>query len=249
MTDCICGRLARDERFICDTCTDWLADTLASLPHIEAELGLTLTKQRRFDSQTGGARGNVETLPFNVAASRALARLDHAVTLLLTRCGYPRDGARLFVAVTMLLPRVDHIAAHQWAADTVLELDRVVAQSIRVIDRPPSRNYAGPCDQCGHDLYAVGGKPTVTCRECGIEYNLTARREWLLARVHDQLATAVEISRALTSLELPVTADRIRQWKTRERIEVKAHDRIGRPLYRVGDVVDLLVEAAQRASA
>lgn len=118
-----------------------------------------------------------------------------------------------------------------------------------MIDRPPEEVFAGPCGECGQDLYAAVGAPLVRCPQCGQVYDTEQRRSWLLELVHDQLATGPEISQALTSLALPVTPERIRQWKARNRLLPRGKNQTGRPLYRVGDVAELLMgEAAKGAS-
>lgn len=248
---CTCGKPTRDQRTLCDDCIEQLARSLGNVPAVIAELDITLSRQRRFTDEHSNSDG--DALPYNLAASRARTRLTDALSSVATRLSVtlhhaqPANltGDNLAALSAYLLRQLNQLVTQPWAADA-LNITRVVDHCINVIDRPPARIYAGPCDTCGHDLYARSGKRDVTCYDCGLVYDLAARREWLLSVVEDQLATAVEIARALTTLELPVTAERIRQWKHRERIEARARDRLGRPLYRVGDIIELVVEHAQR---
>lgn len=254
-----CGQPTPENAYLCNTCFNNLWIALGDVPALVTELDVSLSKQRRWEYDTGSSsRSSEEALPFNLAAARSLRELRDQLQQLARRCvaadvpskdyRYRHPGSTCKELSTWLMWRIDGIAGQPWAPDA-LTLVKAVQHAVHVIDRPPERTFAGPCDQCGHDLYARKGKPTVHCHDCGLEYNLADRREWLLKQVDDQLATASEIARALTSMELPITAERIRQWKHRDRIEVKAHDRLDRPLYRVGDVVDLLVEHTARVGA
>lgn len=146
---------------------------------------------------------------------------------------------------------VEWIRHHEAGAELVDELRSAIREARRVLDRPPDRWYAGRCGDaladnagpCGEDLYAKAGSRLVTCRGCGAEYDVEARREWLLSAVEDVLATAAEIARALTSLATPVTSSTIRGYVHRRRLESRGRDpRTGNPTYRIGDVLDLLVD-------
>lgn len=255
---CTCGQPAPESAYICEQCIDDLWRALRKVPAYVSELEVTLTRQRRFETQTSSARSAVDELPYNVAASLALDRLRDTLTLLVRSClashvpssdYLDRSPGKTPASMSAwLLWRVDGIAAQPWAR-RALDVERALQRAERVIDRPAERSYAGPCDRCGRDLYARKGKTSVSCVDCELTYDLSARRAWLLNLVDDRLATASEIARALTSFELPVTAERIWQWRHRERIEVRGHDARQRPLYRVGDVVALLNEQAAREAS
>jgi len=94
---------------------------------------------------------------------------------------------------------------------------------------------------CDEDLYAVPGAAVVRCRGCGAEYDAEAQRRWLIATAYDSLATATVVSRALTSLGEPVTPSTIRNLAARNQLYAHSVDRDGYPLYRVGEVVEILV--------
>lgn len=259
MTDtlCTCGQPTNGNAYLCASCSDDYARALGDVPAIVGELDLTLSKQRRFVVDESGATITAAALPYDVAASNVLAEmmteLIGQVRLCIEQRVKSRDyrdrepGSSFGTLSRWLLWRVDGVAGMPWAAD-MLRIARLVEHAEKVIDRPLDRTYAGPCDRCGHDLYVEHGRADVICYDCGLSYDLGARREWLLHVVHDRLATAVEIARALTSLELSITTERIRQWKHRGRLIERGHDRQSRPLYRVGDVVDLLIEQQQIAA-
>jgi hypothetical protein len=90
----------------------------------------------------------------------------------------------------------------------------------------------------------------VRCRDCRTVYDVAERREWLLHSAEDVLATAPVISRALTRMGSEVMPDRIRQWASvsggGRRLVRRGRDRSGVPLYRLGDVMDLLAAEARR---
>ncbi|GAB2677633.1 hypothetical protein [Thalassiella azotivora] len=108
-------------------------------------------------------------------------------------------------------------------------------------------NHQG--ETCDRHLYAVPGRATVECPACGAEHDVEARRAWLLAAAEDQLAHAALVATAVTTLGRPVTVDRIYKWKSRGRIVEHSVDHQGRPLYRVGDILDLLAGATPGTGA
>ena len=257
-TLCVCGAPTSEDAYLCSTCVDDIGRALTDVAELSDELDLSLSKQRRFVIEPSGSAGTVSPLPFDVGASRAIHELRAELVGLVRVCVDHHVASRDYIDADpddtlpsisrWLLWRVDGMAAQPWAAD-VLRLVRIVEHCTKVIDRPADRTFAGPCDACGQDLYVEPGRPDVICFDCGLAYDLAARRAWLLSVVNDRLATAIEIARALTSLSMPVNAERVRQWKHRGRLVERAHDRRGRPLFRVGDVVDLLLEHADAGSA
>lgn len=131
---------------------------------------------------------------------------------------------------------------------------------------------AVPETTCQRALYVDPEAAFIDCPACDARWKVADRRAWLLKAAEDSLGNAATIATALTRLEQPVTADRIYKWKERGRLKVhgreapppcREHQGIGRqpqaceacrakegaPLYRLGDVVDLLVEAARAEEA
>lgn len=251
MTTCPCGQPATDGAFLCGSCITSTWNTLANVPALVAELETTITRQARMAERAGSNADGA--LPWNEAASRAHRRLRVTLSTLAEACVGDRIGsteathrepaparADLGYLASWLMVRVDPLAASPHAR-ALWDVARVVRSCSRVIDRPPELIYAGPCQACGADLYAMPGAALVTCRVCGVPEDVEERRGFLLDRVYDQLATATEVARALTTLDMPITSDRVRQWRHRERLVPRGHNRTGHPLYRVGDVVDLLL--------
>lgn len=159
-------------------------------------------------------------------------------------------------------------------ARAVNALAEIRALALPVIDRPPDLVFLGICstpakegkpfevrrngrtvryDECPEDVYADKDTPTVTCSRCKTEHGVEHRRTVLAKALNDQLATAADISRGLVALDLHVTAERIRQWKARRRLADRRSvrdidDNRGHPLYRVGDVIDLVLAEHAKAT-
>ncbi len=145
------------------------------------------------------------------------------------------------------------IEGRDWAPvllDELLDLER---RLVRMVNRPPERWYAGKCD-CGVDMYATQDRGDVTCSACLATYDVTTRREFLLAEAKDYLVTATEAAGALlawTDYDGSETklVDRIRKWRDRNKLPVADVTSLAgrdRHLYRLGDVQQLLVEHAQQ---
>jgi hypothetical protein len=132
--------------------------------------------------------------------------------------------------------------AHQ--ADALAAFDELthatILVEITIRQPPPALWYAGPCDHCHRDMYARYGMAEVTCLSCNLLYDVEDRRRWLLTVVEDRLERAVTICRALSGLGHEVSRHRLGMWQTRGLITPRGHDAKGYPLYRVGDVLDVL---------
>lgn len=155
-------------------------------------------------------------------------------------------------AAAYLLERLDTIRQQPEASQLHAAVVDVLERVTRVIDRPGELVAAGACGNelpdgalCPRALYADPAEDHVTCPACEFRWKVAERRAWLLTSAQDSLGTAATISAALTRLDQPVTVDRIYQWKRRGRLAQHGTDATGAPLYRLGDVVDLLVEAAR----
>ncbi|MFF4417502.1 hypothetical protein ACFYY8_33675 [Streptosporangium sp. NPDC001559] len=135
------------------------------------------------------------------------------------------------------------LLAHPAVEEAVDELADAVRQARRAIDRPAATWYAGPCGvrDCTADLYARHGVRTIRCHTCRAAHDAAAREEWLLDQVADVLGTAAEIARALHGFHDRLTPAMIRGYAHRGRITAKGENELGRPLYRVGDVLDLVL--------
>lgn len=155
---------------------------------------------------------------------------------------------------TWLADNIHHLTQHPDAPQLADNLLEAINNATHTIDRPPDRWYAGTCNHtpnndtpaCTGELYAKTGAHTVTCPTCDATYDTAARRTWLREAVHDVLATTTEISRALTSLDTPVTVDSINGYARRGQLTAHGTDTHGHALYRVGDVITLVTATMAR---
>lgn len=104
----------------------------------------------------------------------------------------------------------------------------------------------GPTRVCGADLRTRPGAPKITCPECGTTYDPIERARWIVAQSAEHMGTAAFIGAALADAGHGSSARQlsalIRKWAERDRLFAWREDDLGRPLYRVGDVLDLLTE-------
>lgn len=225
---------------ICSGCGKQLAGALGRVPFLVAELDVVLAKQ----SHTGDrvhSRSATVPLPYDPQASQAAERLWR--TLFHWRAvldgglatGRAADDAR------WLLEHVVQLRQLATAVTAFGELTRAVSAAERVVDLRPELWYAGPCPSCKVDTYALPGAAIVTCR-CGWQGDAAERRRWLLAAAEDTLAHSALAAQALSRLGQPVTGAMIRGYAFRGRLAAHGTDRLGRPLYRIGDLLDVLAE-------
>lgn len=260
-TTCRCGRPTRDAAFVCDDCSRSLAMVLAEVPWLEGELATTVAGLKGVDYRTRGGTGTgtgslVAWVP---AEARADLRAVLVSWTLFCRDEHVRNQSAtqelpedtLEAVASWLAWRVDGLSLLDVGPDAVEEITTVVDRCRRIVDRPADREYSGRCGAvtevdgldvtCERDLYARPAAKFVTCSACGTTWDVARRRALLLTEARDVLATAVEISRAVSLLGAePLTADRVRQWAARKRLTVRGHDWAGKATYRVGDAIDLL---------
>lgn len=156
------------------------------------------------------------------------------------------------LALAFIATQADWLAHRPEAVEAFDELEGAIGLIKSAIDTAGDSTYAGPCDICSRDMYAKPGALEVECRPCALVYDLADRREWLLKQAEDRLETATNVARAITAYGQTLTPERIRQWKTRGRITAHGEDASGRPLFRIGDVLEVLYntpDATQRAHA
>jgi hypothetical protein len=238
----------KGDQTICGACSAELGRALTSVRWLARELETTLTRQT---SRTGGGRSAEVPLPFDPRASELTYVLRNTLvgwvrTLMEITPGesWPGDSCESMAA--WLSDRRQRLVTHPAAIEAYEELVTAVEGAERIVDRPAERVFAGRCE-CGAALYARPGAPQVSCRECDAEpHDVAAKREEMLAQVEDQLATAAQAAHILTRLAAPLRADLVRKWGERGRLIHHGTDPHGHPLYRVSDVLELLVAKLTR---
>lgn len=267
MSENLCGCCARpvaDGSTVCVSCAYRLDEALSSISEYRGlawDLAATVARQDRIGDRNGGGSPSAETaLPFNHRAAQAAVRLTAALKVWADQIAHetgdrapPVELARL---AGWLRPRVGWLRHHERGAYAFSFILDAVREARRVIDRPPDLIYAGPCGaalsdgggECDEDLYAFPGAAYVTCRGCDTSWDVQERRAWLLVSVEDILATATEISRALTTYAYPVTTAMIRGYVRRQELVARGRNEQGAARYRIGDVVELVTRSSASKS-
>lgn len=248
MTACaVDGSPTNGTALLCPTCTNRLERQVAEMPALARELELTLTRQSSTPKRLGGPSAD-KPLPYDHGASVALSAIrlflagwvkDHC-----ERHGrWPADDQTITLAV-WLVHHINDVAHHPAAAEIAAEADDATKAARRSIDRHTvEKLYAGRCnvDNCDADLYARPGALTTVCRACGIEHDTQERRDVMLASIEDTALTAGQIAVALpVLLGVEVTKARVQKWAQRGQLTAVGANLQGWPLYRVGDIRDLI---------
>lgn len=184
----------------------------------------------------------------------------HTTCAAIRRTAWPRSTVRSMLAYFDRQFR--WVIRNEWAPEFLDEMLDNERRLRKLVDRPADRWYAGKCSDtddsgntCATELYAIAGSTIVACPTCGFEHDVHKRRDFLLAEARAYLVTATEAAQALISwtdydgTETKLV-DRIRKWRDRDQLEIADVTSLSgrdRHLYRLGDVQDLLVKAAQHA--
>lgn len=169
---------------------------------------------------------------------------DHRTCVYFSLGRGPRDT--LAAMAVWLMRHRAQLLGRASADEAVDEIRAAIANARRTIDRPADRIYAGPCAECGTDMYARPGAPTVTCPVCvdehghRLRYLVSQLRDWMLAGVEDLLLPAPDVARALTTLVRPIAPALLYTWVARKRLAPRTTDGRSRALFRVGDVLELM---------
>jgi hypothetical protein len=238
---------------ICRNCTTRLRGDLCDvITSIAWQLDVQLARQATAGRHEPARRRRREDgpLPYD---PRAVTARDHLASVLWAEIGQLWPDAHIAPSVVAmagyLLARIDELRRHPHAPDTWAAIIDVAEAARWVIDpHPPERRYAGPCSQCGSDLYAQPGISHIACR-CGATHSVEDRKRHLLEAVQDHLATATEAARLATWLiSGHVTPERIRKWAQRKRLTARGTSVNGAPLYLFRDVLDLIENEQKKAS-
>lgn len=268
---CDCGRPVQDAH-ACGACAGQLEDALRQITgwrtatgHVhglDVDLDVALMRLSRLGG-TGGRTGAVPLL-YDPRASTAAAALRTALVGWV-RVAHESSGAHgasealpadtLSAMAGWLLGRVERLRHLEAAGECVRDITGAVQHALRIVDRPPDRWYAGMCGApidgevitwCQYDLYAPVGTAVIQCPGCRALWDVQPRRDWLLRQAEDVLAHAALIAQSLSALGTPVTKVMITRWVLDGRLLDHGTDATERKLYRLGDVIDLAHEHAQR---
>ncbi len=253
-----CDRPVKDQAVLCWPCTRRLERELGDVPALAGEIQTTRLRQARTSLGGGGAKGrDYDQLP-NARPDKALDGLRDALLTWVARIGevtgasWPRRTVLDHARYVHL--HLEQMRRQDWSGDCYADLVTAVARLRHTIDRQPERVWIGPCATpvagvtCQEDVYASRGATRATCRLCKATHEVKDRQAWLLAAAEDQLAPASLLGHALSRLGEPIPSSTIRSWVARARLVPHGLDLDGRPMYRVGDALDLLAaETARKA--
>lgn len=255
---CNCGKVTRDDAYVCDECLGDLARALGDVPWLVEQLDITLTKARGVDyAAMGGSPSSEKPLMLPYAAYEAAGGLRRALVMWVRFCdeegvrnqspkpGMPDDTLQAMSA--WLLWRVDGLGLSDLGGDAVSEITRAVGRARMVIDRPAERRYAGPCE-CGRDLYSKPGAKLTTCKGCDREYDVEEMLTWMRAGVLGRLVTAHEGATLLGRFDLSVAQGTIDKWHERGRVVDKGHNAAGHRLYLIDDLLTLAANSQPRTA-
>jgi hypothetical protein len=257
----ICSAPTGDGANLCRTHTDELARELASVPDLVHELEVTRTRQARIVAEKHGGRSAERPLPWNEHASARGFELNatlNAWALDVSRLGEDeRDRLAEHhhtdtAAVAAWLGRnLSTLRQHDEAGTAYDEILDAIRSARQAVDRPLERVFAGPCNAphedgttCPEDLYGHPGKLTATCRACGTRHDMAQRREWMLSVIEDQVAYSGLLAGLVSNLGVQIGSSTIRRYAAAGRIKVISVDAKRRPLYRIGDVLDVFLRRA-----
>jgi hypothetical protein len=144
-----------------------------------------------------------------------------------------------------------------YAVAAFAEIDQCARRLRGLVEGRGEQKYLGPCGAevewapgtmvvtaiCEGDIYAPRGGSVGRCRTCKAEVAAADREAWLDGEVRAHAFRATEIGKAYG-----VNINTIRSWAQRGQLTEHGRDRDNRPLYNVGDVLDLAAaDAARRA--
>ena len=264
-----CEREMPDQAYACRSCADRAERHLAELVDMTPAARDVAHGQSRRGTGGGSSGKPGSRLPIDLRSS---ARLDAVQVQLVgwarhicAERGLPLPGAGcaddLVVELAGWLPGHLEWMRHRAEVDEFLTDVDACARVVRGIARGPvDQRYLGPCGalilpesdqegsevgrdtpECSGDVYGPQGGSTGSCRTCGARVSQDERRAWLDEQTRDRAYRASEIEDAHK-----VKAHTIRMWAARGIIAEHGRDRLGRPLYLLGEVLDLAAAMAKR---
>lgn len=273
--ECRCGRETRGETFtVCEQCESDLEKALGDCAWLDDELETTITRQRGA-GMTGGSPSAEHGLPWHDKAAEAQRKLHGLLVWWMRFCveehvrGLPtKDPADKIPSLSRwLLHAVHGLTLHELGSDAVDEITDAVAECRRIVFwKRASRIYLGTCGQtvadedgevitlsCEGEVYAEEGEPVGTCDLCGQGVTVVIRKEQIDKRLHDRLCTPAEIATYAVYLGLSAPREQVRKrvnyWHRHKRIEHKGDNQKGEPLFKYGDVRNMLYAEFGRNSA
>lgn len=241
----VCGRPVGDG-WTCQRCADRLSVALGDVPALWEQLDIVLTRQARYSDPEG--RGGEKAVPFNIKASELGSALRNTLStwcrLVAEERGKDLPQDHPAAVARWMLNHVTWLRHQRAGHEAVEQITSAVSAIRRTVDRPPERIYAGPCRDCGGDMFGKPGAASVDCRPCGLSYDVAEMLTWMRGQVYGRLVTAKEGVVLLSRFGLPVAQKTIDKWHERKRLADHKQDADGKWLYLFDDLVTLAAAAA-----
>jgi hypothetical protein len=227
------------EGLVCMVCSDRLERALGDVPALWEELDTVLTKQARYAAAE--FRRGEQALPFDPVAAELGFVLRNTLStwcrLIAEERGRVLPDTDTPAAVAgWLLHHTVWLRHHKAGHEAVEEITSAVREIRKAVDRPAERIYAGPCADCGGDMFGKPGAASVKCRPCGLSYDVAEMVTWMRNEARGRLVTARESVVLLGRFGLPLSQKTVEKWNLRKRLTDHGEDRDGKRLYLFDDV-------------
>lgn len=217
------------------------ADLLERAPSQVATARETVRKQGSNGAGPGGS-ATVSSAPINLTA---MVRVDEYVRLI--------EADPLHIGPEPTVERVRTLARSSSSGPTLAHLERAEARMMAVTEAAADWLILGPCagttddgEPCPGQYRYLTGDTTARCRRCPYEVSVDEYRRWQLRGVPFAPARLTDVVRGLGALGVVVRLNTVKSWAHRGRL-VPVGFRGTVPLYRAGDVLDLLQPASVAA--
>ena len=245
----ITGHELDSHRYAAPAAAGQLRANAADLPDLIHQLELTITRQVRMP-QTGGGTPRDERLDFNYNASEAAYVLRQTILINVDEIARTKNQPTpdTWTDIAHALSQwADELTLTERGAEILGELLDALTLAYRTIDRPPDRQYAGPCPQCGTDLTAPHGASEAVCPTCETRTNIEEQHNWMNQQLESMNLPADQARHAAHIITgTPVTRHNLRDWERRGRLAPRGTTWRG-DLYNVGELTTLARTKAQRA--
>ena len=271
-TQCVsCGRPMADQAYACSSCAYRAGDRLHTIVDITPAARNIAHGFARHGTGSGGGGKPGSRLPFDLGATAKLDGVQNELTGWVRHIAEERGLAAprpvdlgddvLVLAASWLAGHVEWMRHRQEAGEFLADVGAAVRVVSGIARGPASQRYLGPCGApswtenlggeagcrelegppCEGDMYAREGAQHGTCRTCGATVSTSERQAWLDGEVRSSAFRASQIAAAYG-----VSVKTIRTWAARGQIAEHGRDREDRPLYNVGEVLDLFRALAVR---
>lgn len=246
---------------LCHDDTTRLEELLDNVPHVWAELMVTI-ERRDAGADALGTSG-----PTGSAAPLNLDALDSGQTLQIILTGWAsqlsglhptrnHDGLLHIRTAAWLRQNINQVRRHDWAADLLSELAESLTECQRATDRAADKISLGACrgqgitgGLCPDMLTAISGAHTARCRTCGTIWNVKERQAWMISEAWHITAPLPQIIRALRTLKVYIKPKDAENWVARGKL-IACIDEAGQKTYQLRQAhqVHLRMKAKREAT-